>query len=170
MLQISWPYMAPTQQKTMKAMSIVIVPFGVLATLWIPSGLQFYFLLTAALQWLQSAAFYNHTLRRMLGLPPLYIGGVPPKGPGPAPGTWQAPRTLDTTATMVEEKKDDSMFSAIREGLGAAKEKISTYGDKNQAKTAVRNSQELDEKRTLQEKEELLARRERKLMKRRVGK
>ncbi|KAK0619652.1 outer membrane protein TOM13-domain-containing protein [Immersiella caudata] len=169
-IRISWPYMAPTQQRTMKAMSFVIIPVGVLATLWIPSGLQFYFLLTAGLQWLQSAAFYNHTLRRMLGLPPLYIGGVAPEGPKPMPGTWQAPRTLNTTATIVEEKKDDSMFSAIREGLGAAKEKISEYGDKNQAKTAVRNSRELDEKRALQEKEELLARRERKLMKRREGK
>ncbi|KAK4450184.1 mitochondrial inner membrane protein OXA1 [Podospora aff. communis PSN243] len=169
-LRISWPYLAPTQQKTMKSLSFVIVPVGVLATLWVPSGLQFYFLLTASLQWLQSAAFYNHTLRRILGLPPLYIGGVAPEGPKPRPGTWQAPRTLDTTATVTEAKEEDSLFTTLKDGLGVAKEKLSEYGEKSNKREAVRSAKELDEKRALQEKEEFIARRERKLMKRREEK
>jgi YidC/Oxa1 family membrane protein insertase len=163
--------MAPTQQKTMKSVSMFIVPFGVLATLWIPSGLQFYFLLTAALQWLQSAAFYNPTLRRLLGMPPLVLGGEDPSAPKPKPGTWRAPRTLETTASEVKtEASSDSVLANVRGGIETAREKLGAYSENSKRKAAVESAQELEAKRALQEQEEYLARREYKVTKRRVSK
>jgi len=170
--QITWPYMAEAQQKTMKTMSFVIIPVGVLATLWIPAGLQFYFLLTASLQWLQSAAFYNPTLRRLLGLGPLHLGGVDPSAPKPKPGTWQAPRTLETTAKVVEteEPKASSALAGLKETAAVAREKIGEYNQKSKKKSAASLARELEERRALQEQEELIARREMKILKRRESK
>ncbi|KAK0652731.1 60Kd inner membrane protein-domain-containing protein [Cercophora newfieldiana] len=167
-LRISWPYMAPSQVATVRSFAFVIVPVGVLATLWVPSGIQFYFVCTALLQWLQSAAFYNHSFRRLMGLPPLHLGGVDPNAPKPQPGTWQAPKTLETSARPVEIKKEEPAggFANIKDTLSTAKEKLSEYNEKSSRRSARQSADELEEKRALQEEEEYLARRERKLMKR----
>lgn len=161
--------MAPAQVNTMRTFSYVIVPVSVLATLWVPSGIQFYFLCTATLQWLQSSAFYNPTMRRLLGLAELHPGGVNPNAPQPQPGSWQAPRILDATARPVEvEKKTENPAAAgILDTFKAAKGKISEYNEKSAKKTERRDSSEYEEKRAMQDDEEYLARLEQKIMKRR---
>jgi len=163
--------MAPEQQKTMKLMSIFMLPLGGIFSIWFPSGLQLYFLASAALQYVQSSAFYNPTLRMWFGLRKLIVDGEVDEGPTPKTGTWQAPRTLDTTATPVEEPKaksrSSSVFDAAKGGWESAKDKIQEMAAKKERETAAKSAREYDEKRTLEDQERLAARREARLRKRR---
>ncbi|KAK3941033.1 mitochondrial inner membrane protein OXA1 [Diplogelasinospora grovesii] len=174
-LRMGLPYMAPAQQKMMKMMGVVMLPLSLVVTIYLPSGLQFYFLMTGALQWLQSWIFYQGWFRSWVGLNPLNktatgaTAAISPSASTTA-GSWQPPRTIQTTARPAEAAPEqESMFNSIRGGIEAAKEKLSNYNERGQRSKAVQAAREYEERRALEEKERLIARREEKLMKKRGG-
>src|SRR5438876_556053 len=116
--------MAKDQQQATKMMAYFMMPIGALFTFSLPAGVQLYFVLTAVLQLLQSTAFYNPTMRKILGLGPLKWG---PSGTQSGPRTtkmlWESPRTLDTTARPAQASSA-TLFSSLQSGLQSAKTKM----------------------------------------------
>jgi len=169
--QVAIPYMPPAQQKTMKLMGLVLMPLSLIFTIKLSAATQLYFLVTASLHTLQSAIFYQPWFRNMMGL-----GAVPTAGTAPVAqvnNVWQAPRgtVIDTKAKTVPTATDESYFSTIKESISSAKTSvtstISERGESSEKKNAAAKAREYEEKRALEEKEKLIARREYKQMRRR---
>ncbi len=159
--------MAPDQAKMIKSMGMVMVPLSIVATVSLPSGVQVYFLISSLLQWLQTKLFYIPAFRKWTGLPPLKLGGDVDTGPKAPVGSWQAPRVLNTTARpATQEGNKGGIFSSMKGALETTTEKASQMQKKSDAKAAVRKAAEYEEKRALEEKERLIARREEKAMRR----
>ncbi|KAK4164299.1 60Kd inner membrane protein-domain-containing protein [Cladorrhinum sp. PSN259] len=165
-LRIPLPYMAPAQQKTMKAMALVVGPITGIVSLFFPAGLQFFVLVTSVLHYGQQLLMHQGWFRRMVGLSPL----------GQSAGgsiSYQAPRVIDTTAARVAEKtsapvQKESIYASIKSTAELAKEKMETRTQKSSAERAQAKAQEYEQKRALEEKERLVARQElRKLKSRR---
>lgn len=149
--------MAPQQQQTMRAMGIVLVPLSALATIFLPAGLQLFFLVSGSLQYLQSKVFYDPLMRRWLGLPELHLGGEPV---APTATSYQAPRTMDTTATEVPPK-DDGMLDSFKGSFSAAKEKLKNYQLDQELKTSGKKKVDYEEKAELEQQARALERAER---------
>ncbi|KAK5656782.1 hypothetical protein OQA88_4330 [Cercophora sp. LCS_1] len=158
-IRMPLPYMAPDQAKTMKVMSVVLLPVTGVVTMFMPAGLQFYFVVSSLLQWLQSAAFYNPTFRGWMGLGPL----TPPRPvlpqdqrPMSAAARWQGPRVIETTAKPVSE----SPLETLKSTFEAAKQKVSDYQEKSDKRTTKTKTEDYEEKKRLEEEEHILAVRE----------
>jgi len=151
----------------MRLMAFILMPISVIFTVYLPSALQFYFLLTGALQYLQSAAFYNPKIRTFLGLGPLerLTFGSSKKDATPTTKMlWESPRTIDTTAQAVgATSSNETMFSAVKSTLQSAREKMNSMADKKDEKLAGQKAREYEERRALEDKERLLARQHEKL-------
>lgn len=159
------------QQKTMKLLGLVLMPLSLIFTIKLSAATQLYFLITASLHTLQSALFYQPWFRNAMGL-----GPVPTQGAALIPevkNVWQAPRgtVIDTKATPVASAADSSYFSTISESISSAKNSVTSTiterGDSSAKKNAAAKAREYEEKRALEEKEKLIARREYKQMKKR---
>ncbi|KAK3370564.1 outer membrane protein TOM13-domain-containing protein [Podospora didyma] len=140
--RIPLPYMALEQQKTMKIVAMVILPISIVFTCNLPAGIQFYFLVTGALQCLQSSLFYMPRFRRLVGLPPIHKTIAPAR----IAGAYQAPRAGGVSSTF-------------KGGMDAAKEKFANYTAKNEKKLEVKKAKEYEDRRALEEKEKFMARR-----------
>jgi len=151
------PFMAPQQQQTMRAMGIVLVPISALATIFLPAGLQLFFLISGGLQYLQAKIFYDPVLRRWMGLGKLHLGGEPV---APTASNYQAPRTMDTTATEVPPK-DDGMLDSFKGSFTAAKEKLRDYQLNQELKTSGKKKMDYGEKAELEQQARVLERAER---------
>lgn len=163
--------MPPAQQKTMKLLGLVLMPLSLIFTIKLSAATQLYFLVTASLHTLQSALFYQPWFRNMMGLGPVPTVGIAPIAE--VANVWQAPRgtVIDTKATTVTPAADSSYFSTISESISSAKKSvtstISERGDSSERKNAAAKAKEYEEKRALEEKEKLIARREYKQMRKR---
>ncbi|KAK1835728.1 60Kd inner membrane protein-domain-containing protein [Podospora conica] len=156
-MRVPIPYMAAEQQKTMRAMGVVLVPISVLATMWMPAGLQFFFLISGGLQYLQAKVFYHPMLRHLLGLGYLHLGGEAAR---PTASNYQAPRTMDTTATVVPPK-DDGMLDSFKGSFTAAKDKLRDYQLNQEKKNAGRSKVDYEQKAELDQQARALKRAER---------
>ncbi|KAK3359566.1 60Kd inner membrane protein-domain-containing protein [Lasiosphaeria hispida] len=169
-MRVPLPYMAPAQQKTMKVIGVFLIPLSFVFTMYLPSGLQLYFLVSGGLQWFQSAVFYNKWFRRIAGMQPLRLGGAGPSGVT-AQGAWQAPRVVDTTATTESDKNFVApLYDTIKEGISTAKEKLDERAETGNKKSTLQAVKEYNERRALEDKEDLVARRRAALMKRKNNK
>ncbi|KAJ4288294.1 hypothetical protein N0V88_007486 [Collariella sp. IMI 366227] len=157
------PYMAPQQQKTMRMMALVVMPITTVVGLFLPAGVQFYFLITSLLHWAQAWLTHQGWFRRMVGLRPLA------RATDAAPGqvSWQAPRVVDMSAPRIVGSKEksaakpagsESIFSSIKSTLDDAKGKLSERVDRGSDERAQKAAREYDEKRALEERERTLAR------------
>jgi YidC/Oxa1 family membrane protein insertase len=165
------PYMAPQQAKIMGIAAIVMTPLSLFVTVYFPAGLQWFFLMTGALQYLQTWLFYQPWLRRWANLPELVVRNVStPSSPQTSPfsaksaAVYQSPRTISTTATPV---KDDSVMSSVRSGMQSFKEKINTSNESKKKTSQLKEAQAYEARRALEEEEKYHARREEKSMKKR---
>lgn len=135
-----------------------LMPVTAIATLFMPAGLQLYFVVSSALQLLQSAVFYNPTFRKLVGLAPL----VPPRPvsaqsnrPVTAQALWQN-RVIDTTAKPVAESPLESM----KRSFEATKQKVADMSAKGDVKAARTKARDYEEKKNLEDEEHILAVRE----------
>ncbi|KAK3326038.1 outer membrane protein TOM13-domain-containing protein [Apodospora peruviana] len=166
--QVSLPYMAASQQNVMRILGVVMVPLSLIFTVKISAAAQLFFLVTAFFHTMQTHLFYSNWFRLFMGFGPL-----PPKGgakPAAAPHyTWQAPKTIDAKANV--EPVEDSYFSALKDSVMTAKDKVKATVEKRgksmTEKDSVKEAKAYEERRALEEKEKLIARREIKQMKRR---
>ncbi|KAK3366326.1 60Kd inner membrane protein-domain-containing protein [Lasiosphaeria ovina] len=166
--RIPLPYMAPAQQKTMRIMGVVMLPLSLVFTLFLPSGIQFYFLCTGSLQFLQTWLFYQSWFRRWTGLGPLPSITGPTEPIKMKPGQWQAPRTIDATARAVGvAPKKENFYESIKGSVGAVKEKFNDYSANSDKKVDHKKSKEYQERRVLEEREKVAARRAEKSLRKR---
>ncbi|KAM7187250.1 mitochondrial inner membrane protein OXA1 [Rhypophila sp. PSN 637] len=165
-MMVAVPYMGAAQQKTIKLMGMVLLPLSLIFTINLSAATQLYFFLSAALHALQSMLFYQPWFRAIFALGPVPTPGSGPAGQ-PNTVTYQPPRVIDTTVTPV---KDDSYSATISSSFKSAKETVSTtFKERTSSadkKAAALRAKEYEEKRALEEKEKLIARREYRQMKR----
>ena len=164
------PYMAPQQAKIMSIVSLVMAPISGLVTIYFPAGLQLFFFMTGALQYLQTWVFYQPWLRRWAGLPPLTP--VSPAQPQTSPfsaqsASWQAPRTISTTATPARTASFSDIRDSLKGGIRSASEKISRSAEGNKKKQLRKQASDYEERRALEEEEKYHARQEERNMRRR---
>jgi hypothetical protein len=148
----------------MSMMSLVIAPLSILFTIWLPAGLQLFFLGQGGLQFFQSRIFYNSSFRRFYGLPPMVLGGA--RAPTATKPIWQAPRTIDTTARAATPAEDPSNLGSFRAGFGAAKEKWQDFASKNKAKANQQAVTDYETRAEMEEEARRLERAERRRLKR----
>ncbi|KAI1340740.1 60Kd inner membrane protein-domain-containing protein [Xylariaceae sp. FL0016] len=110
----------PNQTAQSMAMGKMIVyimpPLLFLGTMWIPAGLQFFFVLISASGILQAEATLNPTIRRAYGLPPIGPKPEPTVDANSAAKTWQAPVSRLRSDVEVLNK-------GVRETFGKTDEK-----------------------------------------------
>jgi YidC/Oxa1 family membrane protein insertase len=158
--------MSGQQQKTMKIMSLVVLPITGVVSLFLPAGTTFYFFVSSSLHLAQTWLMHQPWFRRLLGLRPLQQA-VDPNQP-----SWQAPRVVDLSAPRVSPAAQaaaaatsETMFTSLKSSLKDAKETFSERTDRNAKDRAQKAAQEYEEKRALEEKERLLARLQQKRLK-----
>ncbi|KAK0720204.1 60Kd inner membrane protein-domain-containing protein [Lasiosphaeris hirsuta] len=165
-MRVPLPYMAPAQQKTMKLVGVFLIPLSFVFTMYFPSGLQLYFLISGALQWFQSWVFYSPWFRTLAGMQPLRLGGVAPTVTT-AQSAWQAPRVVDTTATTESDKNFVApLYQTVKEGLTNVKDKLEKRAETGTKKSTLKQVEEYNQRRALEDKEDMLARRRAALLKR----
>ncbi|KAL2022351.1 hypothetical protein VTK56DRAFT_5418 [Thermocarpiscus australiensis] len=157
-MRIPIPYMSPQQQNMMKTFNLIMFPLSTVFTVFLPAGVQFYFLVTSALQLLQSYVLYQNSFRRWVGLRPLFKTAAES-----GDMSWQPPRVLDQHAPRVKTSQaaapqSESMFASFRSTIDMAKAKFNDYSDKNDKDYAQKRAREYEEKRALEEKERIIAR------------
>ncbi|KAL1841911.1 hypothetical protein VTJ49DRAFT_6433 [Mycothermus thermophilus] len=160
-MRIPLPFMAEQQQKMMRMMSLVVIPLSTVVAVFLPSGITWYFLVSAVLHTVQTWLMHQAWFRRLVGLRPLDVH-VPR---GAADGTWQAPRIVNANAPRVghavyapPRPTSESMFDSLKKTLDDAKKAMNERADRGEAERARRAAQEYEQKRSLEEKEQLLAR------------
>ncbi|KAL2136216.1 hypothetical protein VTI74DRAFT_4846 [Chaetomium olivicolor] len=168
-MRIPLPYMPLQQQKTMKIMSLVMMPISIVFTLFLPSGIQFYFLVSSVLHWAQAWLTYQPWFRRMVGLKPL----AKPNEQAVGQMSWQAPRVVDVSAPRIAGVQQpgpsttgpESMFSSLKSTIQDAREKLNERADRGSQERAHKAAREYDEKRALEERERIVARLQQKKIK-----
>ncbi|KAK4174360.1 OXA1 inner membrane protein mitochondrial precursor encoded by the oxa1 protein [Triangularia setosa] len=156
-MRVPLPYMAKSQQGTMKIMTLVAAPITLGVSIFLPAGLQLYFAVSTFLQFSQQWLTYQNWFRKMIGLRPVVLGGHPTT---PVGGAYQAPRTLDVKGTVVEPPQKETFFESLKSTKAAAMEKLNNYQAKTTTKATHAKAQDYEEKRALEEKERMLARRQ----------
>ena len=142
----------------MKMMSLVIMPISTAVALFLPSGLTWYFFLSAFLHTTQAWFLHQQWFRRLVGLKPLNM----PSAPGAV--EWQAPRVVDISAPRVATSPQaaapaaESIMGSIRSTLADAREKLNERSDKGDIERSHKAAREYDEKRALEEQERMVAR------------
>ena len=155
----------------MKMMQYVLTPLSIAVTFKMAAGLQFFFVISAVLQWCQTWLFFQPWLRRWANLPPLETHEVKVArtirpGATSGAGQWQAPRTISTTARPVETASEELNLNTNNPitNLKNAWKGIMEQGNKRQASRAAKaqeqKAQEYEQKRRLEEEEKYYKRRE----------
>ncbi|PSR77509.1 60Kd inner membrane protein-domain-containing protein [Coniella lustricola] len=117
-MQRALPFMSTDQARMMSKVPWVIGPIGILVTLNMASSVQLYLAAAAMLQYIQTLLWHIPLLRRLCGLPPLDEMVVNPNYQKSSSSSssssnfystsskggaqYQAPRTIDTTATIID--------------------------------------------------------------------
>jgi membrane protein insertase Oxa1/YidC/SpoIIIJ len=151
------PYMPPAQGKMMKGIAVVMAPLTLYFTLAFPAGLQLFFLVTGGLQSFQSWVFFQPWFRRAVGLPLLDRNPTKPATSRFAP-TYEAARTVNTTATPVNDGIVSGKLADVKDGLKAVQNRVDQYQQKQESKKAVSNIKEYEEKRRAEEQARYYAR------------
>lgn len=156
--------MPPDQANLMKLFGYVMTPLTLWFTINFSAGLQLFLLTTGFFQALQSWLFLQPAFRSMVGLPPMNkITAIAAKPFSASGTTWQAPRTMSTTATAVEDGKlglvDDAKDSA-KKAKASLTQKLRDYNAKGDVKERARKAAKYEEKRALEERERYYARME----------
>lgn len=154
--------MDPTQAPLLKMMQYILTPITFLATLNLNAGVQIYLAVSSFLQILQTQIQNRPAMRKLAGLPPL---GARTAGAGSPKIKWEAPRTINTTATVHGEGEDEgtgrkSPVSDFKDAWKGTREKIKSYSGNSQAKKAAAAAEEYEQKRRDEEEEKFLARRD----------
>ncbi|KAL2268970.1 hypothetical protein VTJ83DRAFT_3816 [Remersonia thermophila] len=163
-MRIPLPFMAEQQQKMVRMMSLIVIPLSTVVAVFLPSGITWYFLVSAVLHTIQTWLMHQAWFRRLTGLRRLEV----PAPKGAVEGTWQAPRVLNASAPRVGQAvysaprpASESMFDSLKKSLNDAKKAMNERADRTEAERARKAAQEYEQKRSLEEKEQLLARIER---------
>lgn len=154
--QMNTPYMPPAQGKMMKGIAVIMAPLTLYFTLAFPAGLQLFFLVTGGLQSFQSWVFFQPWFRRSVGLP--LLDRNPTKPASRSMPTYEAARTVHTTATPVNEGIVSGKLADVKDGLKAVQNRVDQYQKKQESKKAVSSVKEYEEKRRMEEQARYYAR------------
>ncbi|KAG8156293.1 hypothetical protein KVR01_013828 [Diaporthe batatas] len=164
-IQRGIPYMSAQQAGFMKIVPFVLGPVSFIITYKMGAAVQLYFAVTAIFQYLQTTLFHVGWIRKAAGLPPLEelkhnaSGGPVPGAGSPGSMQYQAPRTINTTATEAPTGTDNPV-KAFKEAWGGIKEKINKRNENNAQKSTQKTAVDYEKKRLQQEHEQFLRRRE----------
>ncbi|KAK2602305.1 hypothetical protein N8I77_008851 [Diaporthe amygdali] len=165
------PYMNPQQAAFMRVMPWILGPLGFFITWKMAASVQVFFAATAILQFAQTTFFHIGWIRKVCGLPPLEemkqstSGG--PTMPRISPissrsAQYQAPRTINTTATeKVESNTDsDNPIHAVKGAWAGIQDKLKKRSESNAQKNTQKEAAQYEKKRLQEEHEQFLRRRE----------
>lgn len=130
--------MAKEQAAMMKIMPWVLGPITILVTISMPASVQLYFAAAAILQYFQTLLWHMPLVRKLCRLPPnlFPVNNTTEEPTRPASpfvsrqGTYQAPRTVATTATEhkpVETKMPQSPLSMWRDAKKKLEDSVAPY-------------------------------------------
>ncbi|GAP90925.1 putative mitochondrial export translocase Oxa1 [Rosellinia necatrix] len=138
------PAADPMSDAMTKGMLFVMPPIMFLCTAWLPSALQWFFLVMAGGAVVQSSSTLHPAIRRWVGMPAL-----PPRQPLLLPGSiagahYQSP----------------SPQNVLREGLAAASQKFKDAGGNTEEKARWKKAEKFEADRAEQEKQKAYRRME----------
>lgn len=156
----------------------VIGPLSILVTLNFPASVQLYFASAAFMQYVQTTLWHMPLVRRLAGLPPQTVNSEyqpkpllrspfanRPASQGP---TYQAPRTINTTATEEsstsstdETTAPRSPLAMFREAKASLMKTAEPWMAKKSAKTEKERAIAFEKQRKQKENADYLARRAR---------
>ncbi|KAH6692465.1 mitochondrial export translocase Oxa1 [Plectosphaerella plurivora] len=112
-------------QAQMKLMAYILTPISALVAMWLPAGLQFYFVISTLLAVAQNVLFRNSVFRRLTGLPTLKSAVPPTSTPHISGALYQAPTRRDPNTIPVkaveESAPKENVFSS---GMTSIKQTI----------------------------------------------
>jgi YidC/Oxa1 family membrane protein insertase len=181
-LQQQLPFTPPESRAMMKTLAYVITPVSLIVTIYLPAGVQWFFLVSAILQYGQSWLWRQPWLRKWARLGPIPFS--PTQSGRVVQGAnggmkWQAaqPRSaggggggagtvIPTTARSLAEAEGDlsvrGIAQGLRDGWGSVKEKRDAYVKKTTAKADKSRQKDYEEKRALEDDNGFYERRNRK--------
>lgn len=114
----------PAQTKAqMKLMACVLTPISALVAMWLPAGLQFYFVVSTVLAIAQNVLFRNAIFRRMTGLPPL--PSTPTSTTHISGALYQPPTPRDSNTIPVKAVEENApKEGAFAAGMASIKQTI----------------------------------------------
>lgn len=146
--------MSPQQAAIMKPMAYVLGPLGFICTANFTSGVTFYFALGGISQFLQTWLGMQPWVRNYFNLSPMQVykdDGSTPKNPlaalfgssnpprGPAGPTYQAPRTVNTTARSAAAPAAAAKKPQEKEGVfqsfKVARDTVNDWAEKRRRRT-----------------------------------
>jgi YidC/Oxa1 family membrane protein insertase len=136
-----------------------MAPLGLVVTTFLPAGIQFFFLATGALQYLQSWLFFQPWLRSWARLPPL-VRYKDVKTT--TDNIWNAPSA--NSVTQSPAAASTNMLSSIQDGIKSVRERVDKSSEKNRLTREREKAQQYEEKRSLEEKEKSMRRRENRML------
>lgn len=148
----------------MKVTPFILGPLGFFITFKMAASVQVFFAATAILQFLQTTFFHIGWIRSAAGLPPLdELKHNASGGPGPIPNPgriqYQAPRTINTTATESTSDSDNPV-QAFKGAWSSLQDKLKKRSENNAQKNTQRTAADYEKKRIQEEHEQYLRRRE----------
>lgn len=161
--------MNPQQAAFMKVMPWILGPLGFFITWKMGAAVQVYFAATAILQFAQTTFFHIAWIRKAAGLPPLeemkQNASAGPAGPRVSPFAnrggiqYQAPRTINTTATE-STPESDNPIQAFKGAWAGIQDKLKKRSETSAQKNTKRDADQYEKKRIQEEHEQYLRRRE----------
>jgi YidC/Oxa1 family membrane protein insertase len=136
-------FVNPEQRTIMKLMMYIMMPLGCIFTMRLDAAVQWYFLGSALLQYIQNWAFHNPAFRRWNNLPELREGGNPNE-----PSPFANLRELSTTAKV---EKSSNPIQSFKSAVSGVKDQANDYMESRKAGADARRRQQAAEKRGVED-------------------
>lgn len=152
----------------MKVTPFILGPLGFIITWKMAAAVQLYFAATAILQFAQTTFFHVPWIRKVSGLPPLEEMKHNASGPRVSPFSnpaspggmqYQAPRTINTTATE-STSGSENPIDAFKGAWAGIQDKLKKRSETNAQKSTKKEADQYEKKRIQEEHEQYLRRRE----------
>lgn len=154
----------PAQTKAqMKLMAYILTPISTLVALWLPAGLQFYFVISSILALFQNILFRNAVFRRMTGLPTL-ASSVPQSTNHISGALYQAPTRRDPNTIPVravdESASKQSVFTtgmaSLKQTIHNAKGGLGDHVETSQKQQAEKDMKAWEKRRAEEDRKKFL--------------
>lgn len=164
MLQHSMKMSPDASQTAMfKAVQYVLTPISFLVSLKLNAALQLYFIASAGLQAAQTLILSRPAVGKALGVDQL---NMPEKVVNTDKIVWEAPREIQTTATVPKPAADEldvntsNPITNMKNTMSSVRGKLNSFAERGNAKKTVQDAAAYEDRRALEEKERYYARRE----------
>ncbi|KAI1173478.1 hypothetical protein F4777DRAFT_557882 [Nemania sp. FL0916] len=138
----------PMQQMMSKIMTRVMPPLILVGSIWLPAGLQVFFISLSLTSLLQAVVTNNRTVRRWADLPPL--------PDTPIPVTPYLPSSLTSTAgssVQYQSPTSPSLRSSVKDGMASMSKTVKEATGSTDEATRWKKAQRYEERRAEEEKQ-----------------